>query len=551
MVEVIRFGIPRIAVGRSLMQIKNAVLPTLTLLALMAGWSTPAVAATPAAEKAYVVDGSVVHDVGRLLLNVTNWGLLGSHYSVPSPFSDAPSGRWPGAGGVNHLWGAGLWVGAVAGGEHLVTTGQYDSELRATEAPADTIYRLAWNALDAARYPLATFDDDADGAEDEDPFNGRDDDADGQVDEDAAGVGDQHFRAELDDLHAGDLYPDHVPLGIAVVQESYQWSHDSVADIVGFDFTIRNVGDQLLEDVYVGMFGDFDIDDPEGAPNEAGDDLYGHFRGVVANELGQEVPVAVGYMHEGAGATVSGYMGWVVLDHPVDPAGVTAPVEVGMRTFQRFNTMSYAHGGDPSNDLERFESMSQSTDDPGSPATDDYRILVSTGPFAALAPDQEMTVSFALVAGADLDAMLENAADAVTLFRGLAFDRDGAPENGAEFLVRWLGPAEIEVSNEDLPGDDVVVPAPANVALAAAPNPFNPALEIRLALPAAEDARITVVDLRGREVRVLHDGALAAGESRWVWDGRDAAGVAAASGVYLINLDTPGRVLRKAVTLVR
>ncbi len=522
-----------------------------TCLAAAPGRSAPPEELATPAEKAYVADGSVVHDVGRLLLNVTNWGLLGSRYSVPSSYSDAPSARWPGEGGVNHLWSAGLWIGAVTDGVPHVTTGQYATELRATEAPADTIYRLAWNAPLASRYPLPGPDDDGDGVEDEDPFNGRDDDGDAAIDEDAGGVGNQHFRCELDDLHAGDDYPDHVPLGLAVVQQSYQWNHDSVADIVGFDFTIRNVGGQFIEDVYVGMFSDFDIDDPQGGVNEALDDRFGSFSGLASDELGQVVPVAVGYMYEGAGATVSGYLGWVVLDHPVDSQGQEAPVEVGMHTCQRFEgTASYENGGDPTNDIERYDALNAWTTDGDMPENSDYRFLVSTGPFASLAPGEEMTVSFALVAGADLDAMLENAADAVTLFRGQAFDRDGDPANGQEFVVRWLGPDDA-VSNEDLPGDEEVPPPPSSLGLAAAPNPFNPALEVRAALPRAEQARVTLVDLRGREVRVLHDGTLPAGESRWVWDGRDATGEAVASGVYLVNLETSARVIRRTVTLVR
>ena len=70
-------------------------------------------------------------------------------------------------------------------------------------------------------------------------------------------------------------------------------------------------------------------------------------------------------------------------------------------------------------------------------------------------------------------------------------------------------------------------------------------------MPRASAARVTIVDLRGREVRVLHEGVLPAGESRWVWDGLDAAGHGASSGVYLVNLETPERVVRRTVTLVR
>lgn len=523
---------------------------SMTCLATFAHAAAPGPVTSPPADKEFILDGSVVHDVGRLLLNITNWGLLGSRYSVPSSYSDAPSGRWPGADGVNHLWSAGPWIGAVSSGQHRVTTGQWETELRATEAPIDTIYRLAWDAPDARRYPLPPFDDDADGREDEDPFNGRDDDGDGAIDEDAAGVGDQHFRCELDDLHSQDIYPNHVPLGISVVQQTYQWHHDSIADIVGLDLTIRNVGDQLLEAVYVGMFSDFDIDDPEGGAVEGDDDRAGSFQGDWVNELGAMVPVSVGYMYEGIGAGVSGYMGWVVVDHPVDPTGTDAPVAVGMRSCQIFNSVATYPAGDPANDLERYDALSETMSDPAPNRRADYNLLISTGPFAHLDPGEEITVSFALVAGADLAAMLENAADAVTLYRGAALDRDGDPDNGAEFMVRWLGPEEIAVGMEDLP-DDGDAPPPAGVSLTAAPNPFNPALEIRVALPRADAAKVTVFDLRGRAIRNLHDGALAAGEARWVWDGRDDAGLAVASGVYTVQVDTAERALRRAVTLVR
>ena len=45
----------------------------------------------------------------------------------------------------------------------------------------------------------------------------------------------------------------------------------------------------------------------------------------------------------------------------------------------------------------------------------------------------------ALVAGADLDEMLRNAGRARLVYEGMAFDRDGDPDNGAEFVVVICG----------------------------------------------------------------------------------------------------------------
>jgi len=520
---------------------------------LLASVALAAPAHTEAQNKDFVIDGSRVHDVGELHLNVTNFGLIGSRYSLPSSFSDAPSAMWPAYSGINHLWSAGLWVGAVKNGEHLVSTGQYEAEILAREGEAETIYLLSWDQPGASRFPFEGADDDGDGLEDEDPLNGLDDDLDGAVDEDAAGAGDQEFRAETyDDTDlAQQSYPDHTPLELKVVQRSLQWAHPEVADFVGFEFDLINIGDTNLEQLHVGMFSDFDIDDPQGGPGEAADDMVGFDAATVEAYPGQWVDVQVAHAHEGYGATVSGWMGWALLGHPVDPAGLSAPEAVQVRSFQRYSGQApYHQGGDPVNDGQRYESLAADDIDADSIAPEDYRLLTSCGPFASLAPGAKLTVAYALVAGADRQEMLRNAGRARLVYEGLAFDRDGDPENGAEFVVRWLGPEELAVSVEDQDSAPEL-PLPDTLAMAAAPNPFNPSLEAACSLPRAGHVKLTVLDARGREVRVLHDGHHDAGVARWRWDGRDAGGRQAASGVYLLHLETEERVSRKAVTLVK
>ena len=72
----------------------------------------------------HVLDGSYVLDRGELHVNITNHGLIGSQYTQTFPFSDAPSGQWPGGSGNEYLWGAGLWIGGIVNGSLAVTTGQ-------------------------------------------------------------------------------------------------------------------------------------------------------------------------------------------------------------------------------------------------------------------------------------------------------------------------------------------------------------------------------------------------------------------------------------------
>jgi hypothetical protein len=70
------------------------------------------------------------------------------------------------------------------------------------------------------------------------------------------------------------------------------------------------------------------------------------------------------------------------------------------------------------------------------------------------------------------------------------------------------------------------------------PNPFNASTHIAYRLPQAADVRLTVFDALGRKVRLLVHQAQQAGEYQVVWNGRDDAGRAVASGSYFYRLQT-------------
>ena len=81
------------------------------------------------------------------------------------------------------------------------------------------------------------------------------------------------------------------------------------------------------------------------------------------------------------------------------------------------------------------------------------------------------------------------------------------------------------------------------------PNPFNPAVVIPLELATdAAGVSLAVYDVLGRRVRQVWDGPLGAGNHRFVWDGRDAAGKAVAAGVYVYRVEVDGRVEAKKTT---
>jgi subtilisin family serine protease len=82
--------------------------------------------------------------------------------------------------------------------------------------------------------------------------------------------------------------------------------------------------------------------------------------------------------------------------------------------------------------------------------------------------------------------------------------------------------------------------------LAAWPNPFNPTVTLRFALPAAGQVRLAVYDAAGREVALLLDGERPAGEQLITWR---AEGLA--SGVYLARLEGPGVASAEKLVLLR
>ncbi|RMI04727.1 MAG: DNRLRE domain-containing protein, partial [Calditrichaeota bacterium] len=69
------------------------------------------------------------------------------------------------------------------------------------------------------------------------------------------------------------------------------------------------------------------------------------------------------------------------------------------------------------------------------------------------------------------------------------------------------------------------------------PNPFNPATTIVFELPRASRVTLLVFDVTGQKVRTLIGGQMPAGKHRIQWDGTDASGKPAVSGVYFYRLE--------------
>ncbi len=83
------------------------------------------------------------------------------------------------------------------------------------------------------------------------------------------------------------------------------------------------------------------------------------------------------------------------------------------------------------------------------------------------------------------------------------------------------------------------------------PNPFNPGTSIQIALPHRADVSVTVYDVLGREVARLFSGRMDAGTHTVRWEGRDATGKPAASGIYFYRLTADTFSAVKRMILLR
>lgn len=83
------------------------------------------------------------------------------------------------------------------------------------------------------------------------------------------------------------------------------------------------------------------------------------------------------------------------------------------------------------------------------------------------------------------------------------------------------------------------------------PNPFNPATSIPYFLAEDTQVDLAVYDTRGRRIRTLAQDFMPRGNHQVIWDGKDAFGQQAASGMYFFRLRTEKTNLVKKMILVK
>ena len=147
-----------------------------------------------------------IHDIGNLTSVVTNYGSYGEGES--GQFSM----EWPAKSGAYYLFSGSIWIGATVEGEQLCSGNIYG--------------RIEFNPSEGYPFTLGP---------------------DKSV---------QDHVAVYDDLQE---VRGHTPMGLQIWERGLTWNIPGFDEIIIYEYEIVNVGDNVLDDLYVGWMYDSDI----------------------------------------------------------------------------------------------------------------------------------------------------------------------------------------------------------------------------------------------------------------------------------------------------
>lgn len=280
------------------------------------------------------------------------------------------------------------------------------------------------------------------------------------------------------------------PLGLTVDQKVYAWANAPWNDFVILEYTIRNTTTQAINNIYAGVYLDWDVDDANA--NFANWDN--------ANQLGYEW------------ANGSAYYGITT----VSPAQAVS--------YRAVKNADYVWTG--FSDARKYQFMTEGFQVVSSDQASDWSQLLSSGPHN-LAAGKTVTVAFAILGGTNLADLQANARASRNAYNSLSVGVD-APDNTP-------APVQFELAQN-------------------APNPFAlrtaPATEIRYSLAESGPVTLRLFNLLGQEVAVLVQGIQNSGSYAVQWNGRDRRGLAAPSGVYFYQIKTPNFTATRKLIVV-
>lgn len=277
------------------------------------------------------------------------------------------------------------------------------------------------------------------------------------------------------------------PLGIMISQKSFAWAEPPDDKYIITKYEITNTGQEDLTGVRVTHFEDWDM------PWNVANDKVNFDR---SRNLGYQYYTNI-------------YRGMMVLN----PEGAIA--------FMALSNENHVYP--PHFTLaDKWAYMNSGFTDTAITIPEDASIMITTGPFDIAAGDS-VIAAFAILGANSLSA-LQEVADAA--------------------ILKYYNITDIEEQAEN------ILPADFSL-LGNFPNPFNSSTSIRFSISKPGTVKLNIYDLLGRKVRLLVDEFKNPGAHEVFWDGKDASGNDAASGVYFVRLQSEEMTDSRKMLLLR
>ena len=325
---------------------------TFSIILLLLTFSIPSIAQ----ENQYTipkitVDQSRYTNIGNIGLSVTNFGMYGSGWvNWPS----VPSCEFPLGSGIEHLFVGGLWVGGFTK-DNLNSTNKIGPFVSTAAVDASTISTSRGGGFE---YTNSVSDQITERSSllDSRYYN-------------PSAISHQDFVMDFADTNTqylntatgtftGAVIPEHVPLGIAIHQETYAWNFPFADFFVIINFTIKNVSNKYLDSIYVGLWTDAVVRNTKLTGRPSGTAFYSHG----GDGFDDSLNVAYEFDVDGDPGFTDSYVGLTFLGSTPD---INNNFIVGLNdTLPATNFNSWTHNNTtdanffaPQTDIERYHKM--------------------------------------------------------------------------------------------------------------------------------------------------------------------------------------------------
>jgi M6 family metalloprotease-like protein len=277
------------------------------------------------------------------------------------------------------------------------------------------------------------------------------------------------------------------PKGLIVTQHSWAWADSPYDDFVITRYTVKNNGDTTINELYISQYMDFDIPD-----------AYNNW-GAVDDSRN------LAYM-------------WYDDSNPY--VGIKL-IEGDLSNVAIVHNPTYVWPDEGLADTTAFKFMAGEITLDSTTASDDYSMMVSSGPFDIDIGDSTV-VAFTLLGGDDLADLQANA--------------DAAQSKYGQVGIEELASSPVPIYFE---------------LFQAAPNPMGDKTTIGYQISQESKVTLNLYNISGQLVKTLVNAVQVPGYKSVVWNGKDNKGYKVASGIYFYKLNVGKYTATKKMVIIK